>query len=356
MPKYDFMSFGEADIRLTPPGHDRLGQTDTLQLGISAAELNCCVNISNLSMERLSPTLKTAYITKLVDAWSGRYIMQNARAYGVDMSHVLVEPYDRIGRTRNGINFMEMGIGPRPSMQTYDRGHTALSKIQPGEINWKTELDTRWFHTTGIVTALGQHTATEVLAALQAAKANGATTSYDINYRSTLWSREAARNAICPVIPYVDVFFGGREDLALLLDLPADTWQPQREEAGELAAYHQAAQAFFQAYPGLKAVATSLRTVKSATYNDWQTVLVTRKGLFASRQYLDLEIYDRVGGGDSFASALIYGMLCDMPEQETIDFAGAYSALSHTIRNDWCLVTREEAQELMGGGTAAIRR
>lgn len=155
MPKYDFMSFGEADIRLTPPGHDRLGQTDTLQLGISAAELNCCVNISNLSMERLSPTLKTAYITKLVDAWSGRYIMQNARAYGVDMSHVLVEPYDRIGRTRNGINFMEMGIGPRPSMQTYDRGHTALSKIQPGEINWKTELDTRWFHTTGIVTALG---------------------------------------------------------------------------------------------------------------------------------------------------------------------------------------------------------
>ena len=355
MPKYDFMSFGEADIRLTPPGHDRLGQTDTLQLGISAAELNCCVNISNLSMERLSPTLKTAYITKLVDAWSGRYIMQNARAHGVDMSHVLVEPYDRIGRTRNGINFMEMGIGPRPSMQTYDLEHTALSKIQPGEINWKTELDTRWFHTTGIVTALGQHTATEVLAALQAAKANGATTSYDINYRSTLWSREEARKAICPVIPYVDVLFGGREDLALLLDLPADTWQAG-QGTGEMEAYQQAAQAFFQAYPDLKAVATSLRKVKSAACNDWQTVLVTRTGFFASRQYQDLEIYDRVGGGDSFASALIYGMLCGLPEQEIIDFAGAYSALCHTIRNDWCLVTRAEALELMAGGTAAIRR
>ena len=281
--------------------------------------------------------------------------MQNARAHGVDMSHVLVEPYDRIGRTRNGINFMEMGIGPRPSMQTYDLEHTALSKIQPGEINWKTELDTRWFHTTGIVTALGQHTATEVLAALQAAKANGATTSYDINYRSTLWSREEARKAICPVIPYVDVLFGGREDLALLLDLPADTWQAG-QGTGEMEAYQQAAQAFFQAYPDLKAVATSLRKVKSAACNDWQTVLVTRTGFFASRQYQDLEIYDRVGGGDSFASALIYGMLCGLPEQEIIDFAGAYSALCHTIRNDWCLVTRAEALELMAGGTAAIRR
>ena len=248
-----------------------------------------------------------------------------------------------------------MGIGPRPSMQTYDRGHTALSKIQPGEINWKTELDTRWFHTTGIVTALGQHTATEVLAALQAAKANGATTSYDINYRSTLWSREEARKAICPVIPYVDVLFGGREDLALLLDLPADTWQAG-QGTGEMEAYQQAAQAFFQAYPDLKAVATSLRKVKSAACNDWQTVLVTRTGFFASRQYQDLEIYDRVGGGDSFASALIYGMLCGLPEQEIIDFAGAYSALCHTIRNDWCLVTRAEALELMAGGTAAIRR
>lgn len=188
MAKYDFMSFGEPNIRMSPPEHDRLGQGDELKLGIAAAELNCCVNISNLSVEKLLPTMKTAYVTKLVDNWTGRYIVTRAQMYGVDMSNVVVDPYDKIGRTRNGLAFIEVGIGPRPSYQLYDRGHTALSKIQPGDIDWEKILDTRWFHTTGIVTALGEHTATEVLAALKAAKKNGAVTSYDLNYRSTLWT------------------------------------------------------------------------------------------------------------------------------------------------------------------------
>ncbi|MFR1989588.1 MAG: hypothetical protein ACLS3C_05795 [Oscillospiraceae bacterium] len=146
MAKYDFMSFGEPNIRMTPPNHDRLGQSDTLQLGIAAAELNCCVNISNLSVERLMPQKKTAYVTKLVDNWTGKYIVEHARMYGVDMSNVVVEPFDKIGRTRNGLAFVEVGIGPRASYQIYDRGHTALSKIQPGDIDWESVLDTRWFH------------------------------------------------------------------------------------------------------------------------------------------------------------------------------------------------------------------
>ena len=132
MAKYDFMSFGEPNIRLTPPNHDRLGQAEELHLGIAAAELNCCVNISNLSVERLLPTLRTAYVTKLVDNWTGSYIVNRARMYGVDMSNVVVEPFDKIGRVRNGLAFVEVGIGPRPSYQIYDRGHTALSRIQPG--------------------------------------------------------------------------------------------------------------------------------------------------------------------------------------------------------------------------------
>ena len=162
MAKYDFMSFGEPNIRLTPPNHDRLGQAEELHLGIAAAELNCCVNISNLSVERLLPTLRTAYVTKLVDNWTGSYIVNRARMYGVDMTNVVVEPFDKIGRVRNGLAFVEVGIGPRPSYQIYDRGHTALSRIQPGDIDWQKTLDTRWFHTTGIVTALGEHTAGEV--------------------------------------------------------------------------------------------------------------------------------------------------------------------------------------------------
>lgn len=133
MAKYDFMSFGEAMVRFTPPGHDRLGQAEELQLGIAAAELNCCVNISNLSRKLLKPQLKTGFVTKLVDAWDGDYIIKHAQMHGVDMSNVVVSPYDKIGRNgRNGKCFIEVGIGPRPSYQTYDRGHSAVAMIQPG--------------------------------------------------------------------------------------------------------------------------------------------------------------------------------------------------------------------------------
>jgi len=171
MAKYDFMSFGEAMVRFTPPGHDRLGQAEELQLGIAAAELNCCVNISNLSRKLLKPQLKTAFVTKMVDAWDGDYIIKHAQMHGVDMSNVVVMPYDKIGRNgRNGKCFIEVGIGPRPSYQTYDRGHSAVSRIKPGDIDWEKVLDTRWFHSTGIVTAVGEYTAQEVGAALKAAK------------------------------------------------------------------------------------------------------------------------------------------------------------------------------------------
>lgn len=138
MAKYDFMSFGEAMVRFTPPGHDRLGQAEELQLGIAAAELNCCVNISNLSRKLLKPQLKTGFVTKLVDAWDGDYIIKHAQMHGVDMSNVVVSPYDKIGRNgRNGKCFIEVGIGPRPSYQTYDRGHSAVAMIQPGDIDWE---------------------------------------------------------------------------------------------------------------------------------------------------------------------------------------------------------------------------
>ena len=222
MAKYDFMSFGEPNIRLTPPNHDRLGQAEELQLGIAAAELNCCVNISNLSVEKLIPTMKTAYITKLVDNWTGSYIVKHAQMHGVDMSNVVVEPFDKIGRVRNGLAFVEVGIGPRARYQIYDRGHSALSYIKPGDIDWEKVLDTRWFHTTGIVTALGEHTVGEVLAALKAAKKNGATTSYDLNYRATLWSKEDARAAAEQLMPYIDVILGNEEDFDTMLGIKAE--------------------------------------------------------------------------------------------------------------------------------------
>lgn len=355
MAKYDFMSFGEADIRLTPPGHDRLAQAETLQLGISASELNCCVNISNLSSEKLMPTLKTAYITKLVDAWTGKYIIQHARAHGVDMSNVVVEEYDKIGRTRNGINYIEVGIGPRPSYQLYDRGHSALSKIQPGDVNWEEVLDTRWFHSTGIVSALGEYTGTEVLAALKAAKKNGATTSFDLNYRHTLWSKEEAKKVTATLVPYIDVLLGNEEDFEAMLGIETENTD-ENYSSIDPNNYKTVAEKVMKLYPHLSVVGTSLREVKTACINNWQTVMMTRNGFYQSRKYENIEILDRVGGGDSFASGVIWGLLMDKPEQEIIDFAAAFSALCHTIRNDWNLVSREEAYDLMYGGSARVKR
>jgi len=355
MKKYDFMSFGEPNIRLTPPGHDRLGQADELQLGIAAAELNCCVDISNMSVEKLMPKMKTAYITKLVDNWTGRYIVNHARMYGVDMSNVLVEEFDKIGRTRNGLAFVEVGIGPRPSYQIYDRGHTALSKIQPGDIDWESVLDTRWFHTTGIVTALGEHTATEVLAALKAAKKNGAITSYDLNYRSTLWTKEEARRAAESLMPYIDVILGNEEDFDAMLGIEAERTDKDFSNI-DPESYRKVAEKVMGKYPHVRVVGTSLREVRTACLNNWQACMMTKNGFYVSRKYENIEILDRVGSGDSFASALIWGMLEGHPEQEIIDYAAAYSALCHTIRNDWNLVTREEAYALANGGSARVKR
>lgn len=354
MAKYDFMSFGEPNIRMSPLGHDRFGQTDELHLGIAASELNCCVNISNLSVEKLLPRMKTAYVTKLVDNWTGRYIVQRAQMYGVDMSNIVVEDFDKIGRTRNGLAFIEIGIGPRPSYQIYDRGHSALSKIQLGDINWDKTLDTRWFHTTGIVTALGEHTAEVVLEAIQAAKRNGATVSYDLNYRSTLWSHDEAGRVIRGLMPYIDVLFAGRSDFECILGI--NTVECDGNDMTEAERYERSAEKVMEKYPHLRAIATSQRWVHSALINDWQGYLATHDGFFASKRYDKLEINDRVGGGDSYASALIWGMLNGKAEQENVEFAAAYSALCHTIRNDWCLASREEAQELADGCGAGVRR
>ena len=355
MAKYDFMSFGEPNIRLTPPNHDRLGQAEELQLGIAAAELNCCVNISNLSVEKLIPTKKTAYVTKLVDNWTGSYIVKHAQMHGVDMSNVVVEPFDKIGRVRNGLAFVEVGIGPRASYQIYDRGHSALSYIKPGDIDWEKVLDTRWFHTTGIVTALGEHTVGEVLAALKAAKKNGATTSYDLNYRATLWSKEEARAAAEQLMPFIDVILGNEEDFDTMLGIKAEGTD-ENFSSIDPQSYRAVAEKVMEKYPHIQAVGTSLREVKTALLNNWQGCMMTKNGFFVSRKYENIEINDRVGGGDSFASAMIWGMLEGHGDQEIIDFATAYSALCHTIRNDWNLVTRAEAEALAQGGSARVKR
>ena len=347
--KFDFLGFGEAMVRFTAPEHMRLEQSSHLNLAIAAAELNCCVNISRLG-------LKTAYVTKLVDTWSGKYVVNHGREHGVDMSAVKMVPFDGCGKTRNGFCFLEAGIGPRASRQIYDRGHSAISKVGPGDFDWKEILkDTRWFHTTGITTAISQNAAEQAVASLQAAKKLGVTTSFDLNFRSTLWTSEQAQATMKRVMPYVDVIIGNEEDFEKMLGIKAeDTGSHYSKIDPEN--YKAVAQKVREAYPNVIAVGTTLREVKTALLNDWRTVMMYKDEYYVSRKYENLEIYDRTGGGDSFASAMIWGLMEGKEPQWIVDFSAAYSALCHTFMGDWNWAYKEEAESVMRGESARVKR
>jgi len=347
--KYDVMGFGEAMVRFTAPEHFRLEQSSYLQLAISAAELNCCVNISRLG-------LKTAYVTKLVDTWSGKYVVNHGREHGVDMSAVKLVPFDGCGRTRNGLCFLEVGIGPRASRQIYDRGHSAISKVEPDDFDWEKLLtDTRWFHTTGITTAISENAAQQAIESLKVARKLGVTTSFDLNFRSTLWSSAKAQETMKLVMPYIDVIIGNEEDFEKMLNIHADGTKNDYSNI-DPESYREVAQKVINAYPNVIAVGTTLREVRTALLNDWRTVMMYKGEYFVSRKYENLEIFDRTGGGDSFASAMICGLLEGKKPQEIIDFSAAYSALCHTFMGDWNWAYKEEAESVMRGESARVKR
>ena len=357
MAKYDFMSFGEPNIRMSPPEHDRLGQGDELKLGIAAAELNCCVNISNLSVEKLLPTMKTAYVTKLVDNWTGRYIVTRAQMYGVDMSNVVVEPYDKIGRTRNGLAFIEVGIGPRPSYQLYDRGHTALSKIQPGDIDWDKAFDgVDWFHITGITPAISETAMELSLESVAEAKKRGITVSCDLNYRKNLWKYgKAASEVMNKLAESVDVAIANEEDVQKSLGITADV----DVESGSLdrEKYRMLGSKVLSAFPNMKMIAITLRESHSADYNGWAACLNDGEHFYISKKYEIRDIIDRVGGGDSFAGGLIYGLNHYADRQQALEFAVAASCLKHSVIGDFNRVNVSDVTKLMGGdGTGRVQR
>lgn len=347
--KYDIIGFGEAMVRLTAPDHARLEQASYLHIAIAAAELNVTVNASKLGF-------KTAWVSKLVDIWSGQYIINKGREHGVDMSGVKLLPFDGMGKVRNGLCYLEVGIGPRASKQIYDRAHSAISLIKPGDIDWGNVLSqTKWFHTTGITTAISDNAAIEAITSLQTAKKLGVTTSFDLNFRSTLWSSEKARGVMKKVMPYVDVIIGNEEDFEKMLGIKAEgsseTYSNLDPES-----YKTVAKRVVKEYPNVQAVGTTLRNVKSALLNDWQTVMLYKGEYFVSRKYENLEVLDRTGGGDSFAAALICSMLEGKPSQEVIEFSAAYSALCHGFLGDWNWATRAEAEKVMKGGSARVIR
>lgn len=346
--KYDLIGFGEAMVRFSPLNNARLEQASSLSMAVAAAELNVAVNVSRLG-------LKTAWVSKLVDTWSGRYIINKGREHGVDMSGVKLIPFDGRGNVRNGLCFVEIGVGPRPNRQIYDRGHSAISMAKLGEFDWDSIVSqTKWFHTTGITTALSDDAIEQVIASLKTAKKLGVKTSFDLNYRSTLWKPDKAQKVMKDVIPYVDVLIGNEEDFEKMLAIKTNVAKGYSKIDPE--SYRSVANKAVELYPNIEVVGTTLRDAKTGLLNDWQTVMLYKGNFFVSRKYEDLEIIDRTGGGDSFAAALIYSILEEKDSQEAIEFSAAYSALCHGFLGDWNWAYKEEVERVMKGASVRIVR
>ena len=346
---YDVVTFGEAMIRLSSPEYRRLENATKLDVEIGGGEYNVAVGCAHLG-------LKTAWVSRLVDNWTGWVIRNKGREHGVDMSNVVWVKFDGVGLERNGFYHMEVGVGPRASAVTYDRGHSAISNIKPGMVDWKAIFEgVKWFHVSGITPALSEGAAETTLEALKAAGEAGVTTSYDLNFRSKLWSAEQAQAATATFIPHVKVLIGNEEDFEKTMGLKAEGTS-QDYDALDPESYKGVARNAVKQYPNVTHVGTTLRVAKTGLLNDWRTLLFDGKDFYLSRIYENLEIVDRVGGGDNFSAGLITSLLEGKAPQDAIDFAGAYSALAHTFPGDVNWATRSEAEAAMKGGSARIRR
>ena len=307
--------------------------------------------------------MKTAVVTAFADNPVGRLLEDFILQGGVDTSFIHWVPYDGIGRTvRNGLNFTERGFGVRGAVGTPDRGHTAASHLKTGDIDWEHlfgQLGVRWFHTGGIFAALSDSTAEVAIEAAKAARKHGTIVSYDLNYRPSLWKsiggHARAREVNREIAKYVDVMIGNEEDFTASLGFEV-AGVDENISALPIKSFQAMIEAARRDFPNFQAVATTLRGVKSATVNDWSAVLWCDGAFYTSREYPDLEILDRVGGGDSFASGLVYGFLAGKGPAEAVNYGAAHGALAMTTPGDTSMATLDEVEKLLRGGSARVVR
>jgi 2-dehydro-3-deoxygluconokinase len=354
--RYDILSLGEIMLRLDP-GDERIHTTRSFRAWEGGGEYNVARGL------RRCFGLRAGVVTAFADNPVGRLIEDFIMQGGVDTSLIRWVPFDGIGKAaRNGINFTERGFGIRGAKGCSDRGHTAVSQLKAGDIDWEYifgKLGVRHFHTGGIFAALSETTPGVVLEALKAAKKYGTVTSYDLNYRPSLWKSIGGQKRACEVnreiAPYVDVMIGNEEDFtaalgfevkgtdAALSTLPVDSFKSM---IGQVVA----------AYPNFNVVATTLRTVKSASINDWSAIAWCDGAFAQAVQRNGLEILDRVGGGDSFASGLIYGLMTYRDLDKAVNCGAAHGALAMTTPGDTSMALLPEVEKLMGGGSARVDR
>ena len=353
--RWDLVSLGEVMARFDP-GEKRIWTTRRFDVYEGGGEYNVARGLKRCF------GLDTAIVTAFADNPVGHLVQDLIYQGGVDQSLVRWVPYDGVGRTvRNGLNFTERGFGVRAALGCSDRGHTAVSQLQPGEINWENifgRLGARWFHTGGIFCALSASTPEVAMEAMQAARRHGTIVSYDLNYRDSLWKsiggRARAQEVNRKLAPYVDVMLGNEEDFSAALGFPVPGIN-QHMTAFEVDGFKQMIHKVVQQFP-FKVVATTLRKAKTATKNDWGAICYGDGQFFQATERENLEILDRVGGGDSFASGLIYGFLVGKDTQWAVECGAAHGALAMTTPGDTTMVTLDEVLKLMKGAGARIER
>lgn len=353
--KWDMISLGEVMLRFDP-GDRRVWTTRQFEVSEGGGEYNVARGLKRCF------GLETAVATAFAENPVGELLRDLIYQGGVDQSLVKWVPYDGVGRTvRNGLNFTERGFGVRAALGCSDRGHTAVSQLKTGDFDWDHifgKLGVRWFHTGGIFAALSESTPDVAIEALQAARKHKVATSYDLNYRESLWKsiggKKRAQEVNRKIAPFVDVMIGNEEDFSAALgyevagtDENLSSLDPEN--------FKQMIQKVVKDFP-FQVVATTLRKATTASRNDWGAICYSDGKFFQAQNRENLEILDRVGGGDSFASGLIYGFLAGKDAQWAVECGAAHGALAMTTPGDTTMVTLKEVTQVMKGAGARIAR
>jgi 2-dehydro-3-deoxygluconokinase len=354
---FDIVSLGEVMLRFDP-GAGRIRTSREFQVWEGGGEYNVARGLRKVF------GLRAGIVTALADNEVGRLVEDLMLTGGVDTTFVQWVTYDGVGRAaRNGLNFTERGFGVRGAVGVSDRGHTAVSQLSPGDVDWDYLFGTvgvRWFHTGGIFAGLSPSAADTAVEAARAARRHGTTVSYDLNYRPSLWAsaggQSSAQAVNRAIAPYVDVMLGNEEDFTAALGFEVDAADPDltRLEVERFAAMIRNVAA---EYPNLKIIATTLRRVHSATVNDWGAVAWSPEtDIVHAVERERIEIFDRVGGGDSFASGLIYGLLSGESLQTAVEYGAAHGALAMTTPGDTSMMSKADVVKLARGGGPRVDR
>lgn len=353
---FDMISLGEIMLRLDP-GEGRIKTARNFRAWEGGGEYNVARGL------RRCFGMKTAVVTAFADNEVGRLLEDFILQGGVDTSLIKWVKYDGIGRTvRNGLNFTERGYGIRGAVGVSDRGNTAVAQLKAGDIDWDYifgTLGVRWLHTGGIFAALSESTAEVAIEAVKTAKKYGTIVSYDLNYRPSLWNdiggKAKAQEVNKEIAKYIDVMIGNEEDFTACLGFEIEGNDENLKELN-IEGYYKMLEEVVKVYPNFKVIATTLRTVKTATVNDWSAICYADGKVHKGLELPGLEIFDRVGGGDSFASGLIYGLMTTEDAQTAVNYGVAHGALAMTTPGDTSMASLKEVENIVKGSGARVQR